>query len=135
MRPFQAALDTCLDSPFSASLSVHGLHFMVCAPSGNSLRESFGPVCLLPTHSFRKAEASMYVKSSCPYNCLSAILGPEMAAPILRAPRKNAFFLQEKPIIIQGGGSADFIFMGARIFLIDVCRVLRGEEGCGCKEI
>ena len=33
MRLFQAALDTCLDSPFFASLSVHGLHFTVYAPS------------------------------------------------------------------------------------------------------
>ena len=61
---------------------------------------------------------------------LSAILGPEMAAPILWTPGKNAFFLQEKPVSIKflvlgggvfwvfwGGGSADFIFMGARIFL------------------
>ena len=29
----QAPLDTCLDSPLLASLSVHGLHFTVCAPS------------------------------------------------------------------------------------------------------
>ena len=28
---------------------------------------------------------------------VSAILGPEMAAPILWTPGKNAFFLQEKP--------------------------------------
>ena len=33
MRLFQAALDTCLDSPFVASLSVHGLHFTDYAPS------------------------------------------------------------------------------------------------------
>ena len=33
MGLFQAALDTCLDSPFFASLSVHGLHFTVYAPS------------------------------------------------------------------------------------------------------
>ena len=33
MRLFQAALDTCLDSPFLASLSIHGLHFTVYAPS------------------------------------------------------------------------------------------------------
>ena len=33
MRLFQAALDTPLNSPFSATLSVHGLHFTVCAPS------------------------------------------------------------------------------------------------------
>ena len=32
MRLFQAALDTCLDSPLFASLSVHGLHFTVYAP-------------------------------------------------------------------------------------------------------
>ena len=32
MRLFQAALDTCLDSPF---LPVHGLHFTVRAPSMN----------------------------------------------------------------------------------------------------
>ena len=33
MRLFQAALDTCHDSPFFASLSVHGLHFTVYARS------------------------------------------------------------------------------------------------------
>ena len=33
MRLLQAALDTCLDSPSSATLSVHGLRFAVCAPS------------------------------------------------------------------------------------------------------
>ena len=63
---------------------------------------------------------------------LPAILGPEMAAPILWAPGKIAFFLQENlhahkiPCFrgggyfgfFLGGGSADFIFMDARIFLI-----------------
>ena len=61
---------------------------------------------------------------------LSAILGPEMGASILWTPGKNALFLQEKPMSIKflvlggggvvlgfWGGSADFIFMGARIFL------------------
>ena len=33
MRLFQAPLDTCLDSPLLASLSVHGLHFTVYTPS------------------------------------------------------------------------------------------------------
>ena len=60
---------------------------------------------------------------------VSAILGPEMAAP--RTPGKNASVLQEKAMSIKflvlggggvfwvfgGGGSADFIFMGAKIFL------------------
>ena len=63
---------------------------------------------------------------------VSAIPGPEMAAPILWAPRISAFFLQENlhvhkiprfggggGILGLGGGgrSADFIFMGAGIFL------------------
>ena len=61
---------------------------------------------------------------------MSAILGPEMGAPILWTPGKNAFFLQEKPLsvkfpffgggVLGGGGSADFIFMGARIFLNNI---------------
>ena len=37
MRLFQAPLDTPLDSPFSATLSVHGLHFTVCALSSHVL--------------------------------------------------------------------------------------------------
>ena len=64
---------------------------------------------------------------------LSAILGPEMAAPILWAPRISALFLQENLHVHKiprfrgggrgilgfegGGGSANFIFMGAGIFL------------------
>ena len=61
---------------------------------------------------------------------VSAILGPEMAAPILWTPGKNAFFLQENPHVHKiprfrggggyfgfgGGGSADFIFFWARGF-------------------
>ena len=60
-----------------------------------------------------------------------------MAAPILWAPGKNALFLQDNLHAYKiprfrggggyfgflgrgGGGSADFIFMGARIFLIFV---------------
>ena len=34
---FQAPLDTCLDSPLLASLSVHDLHFTVHAPSTSAL--------------------------------------------------------------------------------------------------
>ena len=60
---------------------------------------------------------------------LSAILGPEMAAPIFMDAWKNASVLQENHVHkiprfrvggyfgFWGGGSADFIFMGARIFL------------------
>ena len=77
---------------------------------------------------------------------MSAILGPEMAAPILWTPGKNAFFLQESlhvhkiPRLGGGGfwvwgwgGSADFIFMGAGIFLREDCNslaflVLQGKE-------
>ena len=59
---------------------------------------------------------------------VSAILGPEMAAPIVWTPRISVFFLQENlhvhkiPLFfgggvfgVLGGGSADFIFMGAGI--------------------
>ena len=63
---------------------------------------------------------------------LSAILGPEMAAPILWAPGKNASVLHKNLHahkiprfrgggvfrVLGRGGSAVFIFKGARIFLI-----------------
>ena len=59
-------------------------------------------------------------------NFLPAILGPEMAAPILWAPGKKAFFLQEKAMSIKflvlgggywvfflgGGGECRFYFYG-----------------------
>ena len=55
---------------------------------------------------------------------LSAILGPEMAAPILLTPGKTRSFCRKNHVrkiplrfFFGGGGSADFIFMGARIFL------------------
>ena len=38
MRLFQAPLNTCLGSPFFASLSIRGLHFMVYAASIKTLR-------------------------------------------------------------------------------------------------
>ena len=43
----------------------------------------------IPEAFFRKVPVSV--------KFLSAILGPEMAAPILWTPGKNAFFLQENP--------------------------------------
>ena len=60
---------------------------------------------------------------------LSAILGPEMAAPILWMPGKMRPFCRKNHVHkiprfrgggvfwVLGGGSADFIFMGAQIFL------------------
>ena len=66
---------------------------------------------------------------------LSAILGPEMAAPILWTPgkKKKRPFCRKSHVhkiprfrgagggtlgfFLGGGGSSDFIFMGARIFL------------------
>ena len=45
MRLFQAALDTPLDSPFSATLSVHGLHFTVpVSPNPLNLRGADSPL-------------------------------------------------------------------------------------------
>ena len=55
---------------------------------------------------------------------LSAILGPEMGASILWTPGKMRSFCRKNPCPLGGGGyfgfffgggSADFIFMGARI--------------------
>ena len=67
----------------------------------------------------------------CVRKLLSTILGPEMAAPILRAPGKMRPFCRKNHVhkiflvlgggylgFWGGGGSADFIFMGARIFLM-----------------
>ena len=59
---------------------------------------------------------------------LSAILGPEMAAPILWTPGKKRPFCRKNHVHkisrfrggyfgFFGGGSTDFIFMDARIFL------------------
>ena len=58
---------------------------------------------------------------------VSVILGPEMAAPILWTPGKMRSFCRKTHVHkiprfgggFWGGGSADFIFMGARIFLIN----------------
>ena len=66
---------------------------------------------------------------------LSAILGPEMGAPILWTPGKMRPFYRKNHVHKMprfyggggilgfggGGGSADFIFMGARIFLNSAC--------------
>ena len=63
---------------------------------------------------------------------LSAILGPEMGAPILWAPGIFAVFLQENLHVhkiprfrgafwVGGGGSADFIFMARGFFWIMAC--------------
>ena len=75
--------------------------------------------------------ASYSEKSSCPQNLLPANLGPEMAAPILWAPGKMRSFCRKTAMPVKflvlggggyfglgvgGGGSADFIFMGAGIF-------------------
>ena len=51
---------------------------------------------------------------------LSAILWPEMAAPILWAPGKHALFLQEKPmsikfLVLGGGGVILGFFLGGGV--------------------
>ena len=105
MRLFPAAPDTPLDSPFSATLSVHGLHFTVYAPSNlwelpifdPSLRfANIGRIVhnMTDTHTHKLCAVECLLdnlwteKSSCPQKFLSAILGPEMGAPILWTPGK-----------------------------------------------
>ena len=84
-----------------------------------------------------------------PSNVLSAILGPEMAAPNFWAPCKCArsagkTHVHKIPPFSRGGvggGSADFIFMGARmIFLMEgrskirqIKRCFRGLPSWGCR--
>ena len=70
---------------------------------------------------------------------LSAILGPEMGASILWAPGKMRSFCRKTPFprfrgggvfwVWGGGGSADFIFMGAGIFL----KVFSSRHTLKCK--
>ena len=72
---------------------------------------------------------------------LSAILGQEMGASTLWTPGKCALSARKKPMSIKflvlgggigfwgGGGSADFIFMGARIFLKDCTPGLKFSSG------
>ena len=69
---------------------------------------------------------TIFRKSLVSVNFLSAILGPEMAAPILWAPGKMRSFCRKTSMPVKyfgffgggGGGRADFIFLiGARIFL------------------
>ena len=52
---------------------------------------------------------------------MSVILGLEMAAPILRTPGKNAFFLQENLHVhkfprLGGGGEVPVLFYGREVF-------------------
>ena len=68
--------------------------------------------------------------------CFAAILGPEMAAPIFTGAWKNCLLSAGKTamptkfliprfmggvfwFLLGGAGSADFIFMGAGIFLVE----------------
>ena len=88
---------------------------------------SFGLVCRCYSWNFADFQKNPRV-----VKFVSAILGPEMAAPILWAPRISAFFLQENLHVHKihhlgggvffgfggGGGSAEFIFMGAGIWQI-----------------
>ena len=76
---------------------------------------------------------------------LSAILGPEMAAPILWTPgKKKASVLQEKPMSIKflvlgggwgGGGKCQFYFYGREDFSDEwgskIASVLGTAEGQG----
>ena len=66
------------------------------------------------TARFRRPGLLMWEKSSCPYNFLPAILGLEMAAPILWTPGKNGV----KGFLVFLGGECRFYFYGREDFLI-----------------
>ena len=65
MRLFQAPLDTCLDSPFLASLSVHVLHFTVYAPS----RKHFVATCIPCMSKQRPADGHNLAPERAPRQC------------------------------------------------------------------
>ena len=94
---------------------------------------SYVKVPQAPFHAPLLANAESFVrKILVSVKLLSAILGPEMGASILWTPGKMHSFCRKKNHVHKiprfrggggilgfgGGGSADFIFMGARIFLI-----------------
>ena len=62
-------------------------------------------------------------KSSCPDNFLPTILGPEMAAPILWAPGKIPFFLQENRHAIK------FLVLGGVFWVWEVLIVFLWAQG------
>ena len=81
MRLFWAALDTCLDSLFLASLSVHGLHFTVYAPSncfklGAKWWQDLATGSLKGVHSrngpLRAKSANLWDSCLIPWSCLSS---------------------------------------------------------------
>ena len=103
------------------------------------------PFFFLESRGFLNGRKTLVRKILVSVKFLSAILRPEMGASILWTPGKNAFFLQEKPHVHKiprfrrgggyfgfcfggGGGSADFIFMGARNFSDLEQGHLRGVE-------
>ena len=94
------------------------------------------PVCIDPVQNFpieNGGVALQFRKILLSVKFLSASLGPEMAAPILWTPGKSVRsagknHVHKIPRFLGGGGyfgfweeggSADFIFMGARIYLIN----------------
>ena len=89
---------------------------------------SVSPYCVLLKADVMWCMSTEVRKSVVSINFPHAILGPEMAAPILWAPGIFGLFLQENPsahkiplwggggFFLRGGGSANYIFMGVGIF-------------------
>ena len=101
MRLFQAPLDTCLDSPFSASLSVHGLHFTVYAPSRKSRRflisESLGTfgLFLLSQRQEKRCDLEFAISKCSDLRFISRIFCDLCAEPAVRVAIFSG--LQKRP--------------------------------------
>ena len=80
MHLFQDAPDTPLDSPFFATLSVHGLHFTVCTPSiffGHVSDRFSDPFSRFANHFSCRLNKSLRCTNAQPFLCNE--LGPFQA--------------------------------------------------------
>ena len=94
MRLFQAPLDTCLGSPFFASLSVHGLHFTVSAALKISLGFAFVMMLGMPKS---QQQATLIQKQQ--QALLTIITDPEIFFRFRRPTQRQYRMLEFLPFI------------------------------------
>ena len=130
MRLFQPALDTPLDSPSSATLSVHGLHFTVCAPS---ISEQFGP-SIHKKKGFRRNSPRKvhpnFAENLGRENSWEYLFWPQFTTPpelLRRVPffeRENACKTQGKMASAQGLAIANHSAIVHSLRVVNLLRVL-----------
>ena len=108
MRLFQAALDTYLDNPFFASLSVRGLHFTVYAPSKKTeVVLQFSESCTAETalqHSLFCSVDVVFTKSCAATNeklrCRKVVLSCRFPADF-KPPRLGSYVYPKDPPVLK----------------------------------